>query len=261
MKTDITEALLEHHFHSLLMERFSLLYGPILQVFKPDPRYEAWVGFDKAFVRTHLSEREFYRRLRSAAKNQLSRPRLFYVAYFLQFKKVEPMVRSRRLPPGYHTPYYRSKLKLDVDEATGLSQHETLRRIAQIENASVDYACPMIFDRSDLWYPPNSQQLRLVPLKSAPGYSDSPHYIVFQTTDDPTPLWFSEASAAESYSLDHWIFGLVGDSPQLSDGERVLETLLAAARATLDEDAPRDRSGFTRYLPQATTVIEFVSKD
>ena len=170
----VNEATLEMHFHSALMDLFRSTYGlgptGSIEFFKYSPGLERFVGFDQAYVRTELSEEELHRELCEAAMNTgyvLSR-RLF--GYFLQFKVVKKMRRrSKGIPSDFSAPYFRVDLSTNRKRTNHPSQHELLYRLARNPGAMVYYACPMVFDRADLYRPePDLDQLVLADVAACP---------------------------------------------------------------------------------------------
>jgi hypothetical protein len=50
---EITEALLEMHYHRSIVKTFEETYGSkFLRLLKPSQQMETWVGFDQAWTRT-----------------------------------------------------------------------------------------------------------------------------------------------------------------------------------------------------------------
>lgn len=225
----VNEALLEMHFHSALVEKFSETYGAkFLKLLKPSPQQEAWIGFDQGWARTSLTSHELFQELKETIKNSSTSAKDFYFGFFLQFKIVDKMVRSSSLKPKlYTTPYYRSKLSLRVNPTTGLSQHETLLRLSQIKGASVNYACGMLFDIADIWEKPDFAKLRFVDIIASPkGWASSErHFIAFQSPDDPSPLWCSDPVRGRGMSLDEWAFKQEDRSPRRMTGKEVLKLI------------------------------------
>src|SRR4028119_1219889 len=164
--SDINEALLEMHFHSAVVAHFSNLYGAeFLRILKPVPQKEVWVGFDQGWVYTTVSNEILLNQLKSAIETNATSVSNLYIGYFLQFKVVQRMMSKSKLKPDiYSTPYFRSELSLERNKNSGMSQHETLIRLSDVTNASVSYACGMLFDLDEIYRPPNLAKLRCVPL-------------------------------------------------------------------------------------------------
>jgi len=196
----LTETTLEMHYHRPLMEAFraTLGVGKAGQVnfYKYSPQREMFIGFDQAYARSELSPQAFLALLRDIASGHSTLPDKF-VGYFLQFKVVSQMTKRSKYTPSTITakPHYRAELETTRNARTGASQHELLFRLSQSPGALVYYACPMLFDRSDLYdIEVDLDTLALPELTSCPSdYCDNndPHYIYFNS---PTaqPVWCSQ---------------------------------------------------------------------
>jgi len=195
----ICEATLEMHFHaaiqSAIRDTIGLGSAGTVNFYKYSTRIEKFIGFDQAYVRSELSPRE----LKNVIEDMVSNPNGNGIrkvsGYFLQFKVVErKKIKSGATPPGFNTPYLRSKLATRRDARGGYSQHQVLRRLAANSGAIVYYACPMIFDREELYIPNvDTDLLRLVELSTGIGEFDDNlnHSICFQDTSGD-PYWCSE---------------------------------------------------------------------
>jgi len=209
MSDNITEPLLEMHYHRKIIEAFSYVYGAkFLKIIKPYSNREHWVGFDQGWVRTSQSQEEFFKELKKEIQNKSKTIKKFYFGYFLQFKRVQEMMRRSSLsPPRINKPYYRSKLSLSPNKNTGLSQHETLLILNNIKNTVVDYCCPMIFDIEELYEEPDIDKLRIISLDNSPSgwATNQQHCLIFRNKKDNDPLWYSEPMNGKSTSLLNWI--------------------------------------------------------
>ncbi len=228
MSDYISEALLEMHFHGALKELFQRYYGArILKLYKPTPQQEKWVGFDQAWVKTDLSHQQLETELRGAISNQSTTINSFYLGFFLQFKKISIITRrSYLIPTNIGTPYYRSELYLEPNRVTLLSQHEVLKRLSLIQNASVYYACAMVFDLMDIYEKPDVEKLKMVPVNTAPQNLNASqrHFILFQNQDS-IPIWCSEPQEGNVFSFKQWATGKAPDSPKKQSGEEILEMI------------------------------------
>ena len=202
----INETVLEMHYHRPLMDLFRTTFGvgPGGQInfFKYSPQKECFVGFDQAYVMTDLGVDEFFNILRRSALSNNYRLRDIFMGYFLQFKVVKPMQKSTRYTPPQvvNRPYYRIPLDTKKNVNTGLSQHELLFNVSQNQGAMVYYACPMLFERSELYeVDVDLEKLRLADLQGCPeSYSDNDnHYIFFNDIND-VPIWRSEPIIGEA---------------------------------------------------------------
>jgi hypothetical protein len=261
----ITEALLEMHFHAALVQYFQSIYGSnFLKLLKPSPQQEAWVGFDQSWASTSLTTRQLFEELRTAIQEKRRNISNFYFGYFLQFKAVEKKVRrSRLMPAQYNTPYFRSQLSLQPNRSTGLSQHETLLRLNNIFGSIVRYACAMLFDPADIWQQPDINKLRLIDISTAPSgwATNQPHFITFQTENDQSPNWFSEAVEGKSIGFADWA------SPDMDfihpiDAEALIELLQTTYKelkglGEAEQLSVFEYSDFINVMPDALTILEF----
>lgn len=256
MSVDINEALLEMHFHSAVVSHFSNIYGAsFLRLLKPVPQKESWVGFDQGWVYTTVSNAILMKSLRDAIESSATTVSKFYIGYFLQFKVVQKMVSSSKLmPSGFATPYFRSELSLNPNKTTGISQHETLTRLSGINNASVSYACGMLFDLEEIYKQPNLTNLRCVPIVTAPSgwTTNQRHFIAFRNISDTAPMWCSDPVEGVSMSFDEWASPDSRYGPKTLTPEQILELIQAASHA-LNVRKLRAVGG----LPESFTLIEF----
>ena len=204
----INETVLEMHYHRPLMDLFRTTFGVgpggQMNFFKYSPQKECFVGFDQAYVMTDLGVDDFFDILRRSAMSNNYRLREVFVGYFLQFKVVKEMQQSTRYTPPQvvNRPHYRAGLNTKKNVNTGLSQHELLFNLSRNQGAMVYYACPMLFEHSELYeVNVDLDKLRLADLQSCPGsYSDNDnHYIFFNDVND-VPIWRSEPTTGEALS-------------------------------------------------------------
>ncbi len=204
----ISETVLEMHYHKPLMDLFRTTFGlgPGGQInfFKYSPQKECFVGFDQAYVMTDLGVDDFFNILqRSAMSNNYNLSEIF-VGYFLQFKVVKPMQkRSRYTPPQVdNRPYYRVDLDTQKNAYTGISQHELLFNLSRNRGAMVYYACPMLFERWELYeVNVDLDKLRLADLQSCPeSYSDNDNHYIFFNNVNEVPIWRSEPIIGKAIS-------------------------------------------------------------
>ena len=270
------------HFHHAVINHFASTYGAnFLTLLKPSPQNEAWVGFDQGWAYTSLSANDLFTSLQGAIKTSSTSIEHFYLGYFLQFKKVTLQSRkSKYVPNGFPTPHYRSELSLSPNQTTGLSQHETLLRLRDIQNASVSYACAMLFNLSDIYKPASLDDLRCVPLASAPSgwATNEKHFILFRDKNDQTPLWLSDPVEAVSYSFREWASPQAEHGPKKLGAAQIIELIETAARELMVKEersgipTQRDlfqkregeREAFVRsagLMPENFTLIEFAQTD
>jgi hypothetical protein len=130
-----------------------------------------------------------------------------YIAYFLQFKTVDKMLRrSRLLPKGFTRPYFRSEIRLQKSKNALFSQHDLLLRLATIPSAQVYYACGMMFSVDEVWHAPDLGRLRLIDIRNAPKFASGRHFIAFQKPDGPAS-WCSDPVPAGSVTPVEWAGG------------------------------------------------------
>ena len=264
MSERVNEALLEMYFLPALVDNFSRIYGArFLKLYKPSQQHEAWVGFDQGWARSTIADEDFLSELSTAIDKNEASINNFYLGYFLQFKKVYVIKRKYKYyPSNFNTPFFRSKLSLKPNKTTSLSQHETLLRLQNVNNACVYYACPMFFNANDIYNSPDINNLRLVPISSAPdGWQDyENHFICFQSQNEQ-PVWLSEPTPGKSYSFKEWAHGEIEDSPGKLTGEQIykliidiLESLKKPMGTLLFKS--KDKR-YIQYLPESMTIIKF----
>jgi hypothetical protein len=233
MAREISEALMEMHFHHVIVEHFQITFGAhFLSLFKPSPRREVWVGFDQGWTRSEFSQEQLFGRLAHAVQTGVNVLDKFYIGFFLQFKNVERMRRlTGRLPAHYKAPYLRSKLSLRPNALTRFSQHETLLRLSKIANTSVAYACPMFFDAADVYEKADLQRLRCVPLDTAPAgwATNQTHFITFENPSDQVPFWCSRPKEGKALSFAEWASPRRDGGPEKITGHQAIELIEQSA--------------------------------
>lgn len=242
----INETVLEMHFHNsiltLIKQRLGLGPTGSVNFYKYSPQKEVFVGFDQAYVCTQLSEKELFTKLKMAAStnNYQLGPR--FVGLFLQFKVVQPMSKkSKHTPPQVGSaPFFRSTLSTRQNINTGKAQHELLYLLSSNPGAFVYYACPMLFDRTALYGPPDLDQLRLVEVKSSAGpYLDNQQHFIYFDAPTSAPIWKSEPKLGDSISVEELAAGVnayVRESDSQSSAKAVLQMITEAfgVRAVVD---------------------------
>ncbi len=120
---DITETLLEMHFHRAIVKCFEDTFGAkFLRLLKPSTQMEAWVGFDQGWSRTKLTNADLFSQLKSSIAAGSTAVDKFFLGYFMQFKAVQEMRRlSKYAPATFSAPYLRVELSLEDNPTTGLS--------------------------------------------------------------------------------------------------------------------------------------------
>ena len=242
----ITETVLEMHYHQPLMELFQSTYGlgaaGKFNFYKYSPQREVFLGFDQAYAMTELSDADFFSLLKTSATTQNYKLQSRFVAYFLQFKVVSEMQkRSKVTPlPIKSKPHYRSTLDTAKNDNTGFSQHELLYALSKNDGAMVYYACPMLWEKPDLYKAVDLETLRLVELDSCPSaFTDhSKHHIYF---DQPSagPIWCSEPVNGRAINPRQMAERIVAQARQLSPAESIgqLEKLLSSINARMPDES------------------------
>lgn len=207
---EINETVLEMHYHKAILDcvrdSLGIGQGGQMNFYKYSPQLECFIGFDQAFARTQLSQKEFYDMLKSSAKDDnYSLPNgNYFLGYFLQYKVGKKLTRRRiATPPSITTnPFIRFGLDTKENVRTGFSQHELLCRLSHNPGALVSYACPMLFLRDELYEDPvDLDGLRLVDVASCPGYfKDNASHNIFFNNETSIPVWASEPKNGEAMS-------------------------------------------------------------
>ncbi len=196
MRSLIPEAALEMHFHSALMDAFKSTYGlgpsGHFEFFKYSIRKEKFIGFDQAYVKTELADMEFFNSIKNIAAGNTNGKK--FTGYFLQYKTVGIRKNKSEKLKGFTPEFYEVRLSTDRDKDGNISQHEMLRNISRSHiNALCYYACPMIFDKCELYGKADTDKLRLVEVASAPSdYTDNKTHHIYFNEVDSTPFWYSE---------------------------------------------------------------------
>lgn len=249
----ITETVLEMHYHQPLMEliRDSYGLGPTekFNFYKYSPQREVFLGFDQAFAMSELTDEQFFDQLKSSAMKNGYKLSSRFIAYFLQFKVVsELQKRQKKTPPQIKSrPHYRASLDTTKNDNTGFSQHELLYNLNKNDGAMVYYACPMVFDKSDLYAVNVSlDPLRLADLTSCPSdFTDnSKHYIYFDQKQSQ-PIWCSEPVEGKALTAEQFAGQVHGQLRQMSPAASVerLSSLLSKIKESGSTPEVVQRSG------------------
>ena len=82
---DVTETLLEMHFHRAIVKCFEDTFGAkFLRLLKPSTKSEAWVGFDQGWTRTTLTNAELFDQLKTTIASGATSVNAFYFGYFMR---------------------------------------------------------------------------------------------------------------------------------------------------------------------------------
>ena len=202
------------HYHRALVRLFESTFGArFLELIKPTPGRESWLGFDQGWAKIAIEPKAFEDELRDALAKKAA-PKSLMFGYFLQFKCVKQILRHRARrdgtyiadPQAFDAPYLRAQLDLRAKRGSGTSQHELLMQLAGVRGADVHYACPMIFEGIDVYSEPDLDTLALIDVADAPtGWSsDEEHHILFQT-ETSTPYWASRPIRTDWVEPEDWI--------------------------------------------------------
>lgn len=201
----INETVLEMHFHKELLDIFRNTLGlgkGAINFYKYSTQRECFVGFDQAYIQTDLSDEELFQKLKNSAMNNGYRLPNPIVGYFLQYKVVKQMQKHVRHTPLSirNIPHQRVALDTTKNITTGFSQHELLYNLKRNQGAFVYYACPMIFDRVELYnQKPDLNRLRLVDFSSCPSdYSDNEKHFIYFNDINSNPVWCSEPTEGKA---------------------------------------------------------------
>jgi hypothetical protein len=267
----INETVLEMHFHAPLLDLFRQTYGVGEQgqvnFYKYSPQKEAFVGFDQAYALTELSLEDFFSLLKQSAASNGYKLERKVVAYFLQFKVVKPMKNMQKTTPKVVTasPHYRATLDTAKNQKTGHSQHELLYALSKNAGAMVYYACPMIFDREELYLTPvDLDKLQLADLVSCPSdYQDNAtHHLYFQTPTSQ-PFWCSIPTQGQSDSPEQFVNKVVEQVSRTSEAETwvQLRKLLLALQQIVMERSTQELDdkieAATAVVHDSLTILEF----
>lgn len=263
----INETVLEMHFHnpmfSLFRDTFGLGSGSF-NFYKYSPQKECFVGFDQAFVRTELSEDELFSKLKNSAINEGYNLSNFFFGYFLQYKVVKTLQkRMRHTPPQVTSrPHYRVSLDTQKNIKTGFSQHELLYNLNINQGALVYYACPMLFDRTELYkIEPDLDLLRLVDVNDCPSiYDDNEqHYIYFDDTDSE-PVWCSEPTEGSAYKPKE-IVNIIKQKIATSELMENQFGLLDALKGESENVFTKKQEKILNLVSDSMTIIQFSSEE
>lgn len=250
------------HFHRALVEAFAGVFGAgYLQMLKPSTQQEAWVGFDQGWVRTLVPDTDIYQYLSEAINRNGSIVNGFHIGYFLQYKVVhEQQRRSRFTPPDFNAPHLRSELSVWPNRTTGISQHETLCRLAAIERSLVYYVCPLLFNMAHIYEDPDLDNLQAIDVTSAPSSinGNDRHFIYFESHNHPNPYWCSEPFSAKSIRLSDWVLDETLRPRQRTTSE-IIDLIDIAKEAIYGTDTRADqaRTKFEPWLPHSFTILSF----
>lgn len=266
----ITETVLEMHYHKPMLDLIRSTYGlgstGHFNFYKYSPQKELFLGFDQAYAMTQYSDQQFFELLKSSALSSGYKLPSKFLAYFLQYKVVSELSkRQPKTPTSIKSkPHYRATLDTTKKDRTGFSQHELLYNLSSNDGAMVYYACPMIFDKAELYdLAPSLDTLQLVDMASCPGSfgDNSKHYIYFDKMH-AQPIWCSDPVEGRSVSAESFAKQITSNIQQMEFGQgadKVLDLLSAILekKVKADFESMATKNGLT-LVSDSLTVVQFV---
>lgn len=263
----INETVLEMHYHKSLMELFSTNLGlgaGAFNFYKYSPQRECFVGFDQAFVRSDLTDQEMFEKLKSSALSNGYRLSSTFIGLFLQYKVVKQMQRRPGHTPSMITnrPYYRVSLDTKKNINTGFSQHELLYNLNSNIGAFVYYACPMLFERTELYSSePDLESLRLADVTSCPdAYSDNDSHFIYFNDTNSTPIWCSDPVEGKAISPKQMIGAIsqqIQEVARSEEGRSLWDELFAPIELSKGEEKIRPLD----LVHETLTILEFTNEE
>ena len=260
----INETVLEMHFHNPMLNLFRDTLGlgkGSFNFYKYSPQRECFVGFDQAYVETELSEDELFSELKASAMAHGYNLSNFFLGYFLQYKVVKILKRTTRHTPNQITarPHYRVDLDTQKNKNTGQAQHELLFNLNRNQSAFVYYACPMIFDREELYREePNLDLLRLADLTDCPSiYNDNESHFIYFNDISANPIWCSDPTEGKAYSPSQVAERI---KRQLSDPAALYQSqlrLLDNLRGVTENVYTRKEEKILSLVADSLTILRF----
>lgn len=266
----ITETVLEMHFHKPMLDLIRSTYGlgPTGQFnfYKYSPQKEVFLGFDQAYAMTQLSDQEFFDLLKGSALSSGYKLPSKFIAYFLQYKVVSELnKRQAKTPTSIKSkPHYRATLDTTKNERTGFSQHELLHNLSSNDGAMVYYACPMIFDKAQLYEPdPFLDALQLVDMASCPGsFADNSRHYIYFDQKTAQPIWCSNPVDGRSVTAKTFAAQVAIKLSQMEFGQggESIRDLLESIKARTVEPGGTSKSSKNglSLVSDSLTVIQVV---
>ncbi len=259
----INETVLEMHFHNPLMKLFQDTVGlgkGSFNFYKYSPQKECFIGFDQAYIKSDMTDKELFRVLRNSAMNSGYNLSNFFVGYFLQFKVVKEMQKRVRHTPSQiiSRPHYRVSLDTQKNINTGFSQHELLYALNKNNNAMVYYACPMVFEKSELYKsPPDMSLLRFADLTDCPHiYDDNESHYIYFDDKQSNPIWCSDPVEGAAYTPQFF----VNDIKNRVDSEEFRADqlkLLDALEGTEENVFSKKKEKVLNMVSESLTIIRY----
>jgi hypothetical protein len=164
-------------------------------------------------------------------------------------------------------PHLRVSLDTKKNINTGLSQHELLYNLNSNIGAFVYYACPMLFDRVELYNAqPDLGLLRLADVTSCPdAHSDNDSHFIYFNDTYATPIWCSEPVEGKAVSPKQMIESI---SQQLQtvarseESQRLWIDLFSPIEISQSDISQRDEKIRRLDIVHETlTILEFVNEE
>ncbi len=263
----INETVLEMHFHKPLMELFSSTLGlgaGAFNFYKYSPQRECFVGFDQAFVRSDLSDQAMFEMLKLTAIRNGYNLSSTFIGLFLQYKVVKQIQRRPRHTPPTITnrPHLRVSLDTKKNINTGFSQHELLYNLNDNIGAFVYYACPMLFDRIELYTTePDLELLHLADVAScSDAYSDNDSHFIYFNDKDATPIWCSEPVEGKAVSPKQMIGSISQQLQPVADSDES-QSLWDKLFLPIESPKGEEKMRLLDIVYESLTILEFKNEE
>jgi hypothetical protein len=162
-------------------------------------------------------------------------------------------------------PHYRASLDTTKNINTTVSQHELLYSLNKNPNALVYYACPMIFEKVQLYeVNVDLSLLRLADISSCPSdYKDNDNHFVFFNETTSQPIWCSDPVEGKAISLRDFASRLADQAKQSSPRQAaatLLETLTNLEAIGLDGKSQliggRENPSILPFVSDSLTILK-----
>ncbi len=169
----------------------------------------------------------------------------------------------RHTPPQVTSrPHYRVSLDTQKNVKTGFSQHELLYNLNRNDSALVYYACPMLFDRTELYKEePDLDLLRLADLNDCPSiYDDNEqHYSYFDDTSSE-PIWCSEPTEGRAFKPKE-VASIIKQKIDTPDFMETQLSLLDALKGVSENILTKKQEKILNLVSDSMTIVQFTSEE